>query len=398
MKFQMVAGVGLAVLLVSFTFNGESHAQKATGDSTAVQEKEDPKPFLGAAFRAEEDEREMQVMQVVPLSPADKAGIKVNDIVLEMDGNKHADYRSLIDSISKKKVGDEVAFLIRRNDEEISVSAVLADRSKFSLATQIQPLRSMDGLQVAFDIYAPHPIASTPMILLCHQAGWSRGEYREIAPKLNQMGFNCFAIDQRSGGEVNDVVNKTNKLAVEQGKEVAFLDAEQDIIAALNYVRQPFVNSEQKPKVILWGSSYSAALSLRIAGEHPELVDGVLAFAPGEYFERFGKPGDWIESSAKKIKVPAFITSAKDEQPNWQSIYDAIPGESKMMFVPETAGNHGSRALWEKFDDHESYWEATNKFLAPFAVTEEDMHSHEHGDQDHEEHEHGDHKHDEHGK
>jgi len=64
---------------------------------------------------------------------------------------------------------------------------------------------SLDGLKVTADVYASSNDPSKPFIILCHQARWSRGEYREIAPKLNKLGFNCMAIDQRSGDSVNDV-------------------------------------------------------------------------------------------------------------------------------------------------------------------------------------------------
>ena len=220
---------------------------------------------------------------------------------------------------------------------------------------------SADGLQLTADLYLAKQDKQTPMILLCHQAGWSRGEYREIAPKLNKMGFNCMALDQRSGNAVNEVENETFKLAKQQKKATGFVDAEQDMIAALNHCRKNYA----KGKLILWGSSYSSALSLRIAGENPQLLDGVLAFAPGEYFARFGKPKDWITTSAAKIKAPVFITSAQDEFPRWKSIFEKIPGD-KSKFVPTTKGNHGSRALWAKFDDHEEYWKATRKFLGKF--------------------------------
>jgi pimeloyl-ACP methyl ester carboxylesterase len=134
------------------------------------------------------------------------------------------------------------------------------------------------------------------------------------------------------------------------------------MLAALELARKKNPGS----KIILWGSSYSSALALRIAGEQPKLVDGVLAFAPGEYFVRFGKPDDWITRSAKKIEAPAFITSAKDEAPKWQGIYDAIPGDTKTKFIPETKGNHGSRALWKKFDDNGEYWKSVEGFLGQF--------------------------------
>jgi alpha-beta hydrolase superfamily lysophospholipase len=223
---------------------------------------------------------------------------------------------------------------------------------------------SLDGVKVTADLYAGSS-DENPFIVLCHQAGWSRGEYREIAPKLQQAGFNCLAIDQRSGKKdlYNKVANQTVLAATKAGKATEFTDAEQDIVAALRWAR----TKQAKGKVILWGSSYSAALSLRIAGERPDLVDGVMAFAPGEYFERFGKPATWIQSSAKKIQAPAFVTSAKNEFPRWEKIFNAIPGQQKAKFVPTTKGNHGSRALYKQFDDSDAYWTAVAKFLNNYA-------------------------------
>lgn len=240
----------------------------------------------------------------------------------------------------------------------ISCSAIVAQDKDFETIS----FASGDGLEITADVYAPHDDKATPLIVLCHQAGWSRGEYREIAPKLNELGFNCMAIDQRSGGSVNEVANLTLAKAEEAELETGFLDAQQDIVAALQHARAELAEG----KVILWGSSYSAALSLVIAGEHNDLVDGVLAFAPGEYFVRFGKSDDFVQSSAAKIAAPAFITSAKNELGRWEAIFDSIEGNQKQKFVPETAGNHGSRALWEQFDDHDAYWESVKGFLKQF--------------------------------
>jgi len=212
--------------------------------------------------------------------------------------------------------------------------------AKQKAAFETQEFASGDGLTITADLYIVNQNKGTPFIVLCHQAGWSRGEYRQIAPKLNALGFNCMAIDQRSGGAINGVKNETHLKA-----------------KAAN---------QKTDKVILWGSSYSSALALRIAGEHPDLLDGVLAFAPGEYFRQSGKPANWIETSAKKIADPAFITSAKKETGSWKDIFEAIPGDAKAQFVPKTAGNHGSRALWEKFDDHTDYWNSVTAFLGQF--------------------------------
>lgn len=225
---------------------------------------------------------------------------------------------------------------------------------------------SGDGLTVTGDIYAPHEDKTTPFIVLCHQARWSRGEYREIAPKLNELGFNCLAIDQRSGGAVNKVSNVTAKLAKQEGAGTDFPDAQQDMIAAVEFAKENYASG----KVILWGSSYSAALALVIAGENPELVDGVLSFAPGEYFARFDKPKNWVAQSAANITVPVFMTSSRKEAGNWSAIFESVQAESKQKFVPKTAGNHGSRALWEEFGDHGAYWEQVRTFLTPFTESE----------------------------
>jgi len=218
--------------------------------------------------------------------------------------------------------------------------------------------KAKDGVTITADLYLAHD-KSAPFILLCHQAGWSRGEYIEIAPKLNEMGFNCMAIDQRSGNEVNGIENLTHKNALELNKGTNYIDAIQDIDAAVKFAKSEYA----KGKFIIWGSSYSAALVIKYTGDHPELIDGLLSFSPGEYFERDGKSNTYISESAKDVTCPVFITSAKNERENWQGIYDVIHSKNKTWFLPSTKGNHGSRALFKKFDDNPQYWKAVKGFL-----------------------------------
>jgi len=225
-------------------------------------------------------------------------------------------------------------------------------------AHQTVAFPSADGLEITADLYRAHEDEKTPFIVLFHQAGWSRGEYREIAPRLNALGFNCLAVDQRSGKAVNGVPNETARRAAQAGMATSYVAAEPDLVAALEYAREELAGGE----LIAWGSSYSAALVLRVAGEKPGLVDGALSFAPGEYFEKLGKPADWIGAAAKNIRVPVFITSAREEKERWEEIF-AVIASPKTSYVPETKGNHGSRALWRSFDDSPGYWNAVEGFL-----------------------------------
>ncbi|MFK5981355.1 MAG: alpha/beta fold hydrolase [Flavobacteriaceae bacterium] len=213
---------------------------------------------------------------------------------------------------------------------------------------------SKDGVMVTADLYLIED-TKAPFVILFHQAGYSRGEYIEIAPKLNNLGFNCMAIDQRSGKGVNGIKNKTKKSATALNKETKYPDAIPDIEAAFQYVK----NELNAPKIIIWGSSYSAALVLYLGSQHPNELAGILSFSPGEYFKI---DGNEIKSYTSKITCPVFITSAKNEHDSWKEMYDLIPSE-KSYFLPEVKGKHGSKALWKENDEHEDYWKAVKTFL-----------------------------------
>lgn len=217
-------------------------------------------------------------------------------------------------------------------------------------AQQKVTIPSKDSIPITADNYVVDD--TKPYIILCHQAGYSRGEYIEIANKLNKLGYNCLAIDLRSGGEVNGVKNETAAAAAKKKKPQGYLDAEQDIIAAIEFI----YFSSEKP-VILWGSSYSASLALKI-GTTNDKVKAVIGFSPGEYFKGM--------NLAEKIKIynkPLFVTSAKSEATEVLSLTKAIMSKNKVQYIPKGAGGHGSRVLWSNSPDYLDYWTAIILFL-----------------------------------
>lgn len=238
------------------------------------------------------------------------------------------------------------------------VISLLISSLMFSKDKETITFYAEDGLRITADLYITHELTK-PFIILYHQAGWSRGEYLESALKFNNMGFNCMAVDLRSGEAVNGVENETYKRAAAEGKSTDYISAYTDMAAALKHAKENYA----KGKLVVLGSSYSSSLAIKLASDYPDLIDGVLAFSPGEYFTRLGKSENFITDAAKKVKCPVFITSAKNESENWRNIYTSIPGKSKEFFIPVDAGHHGSRALWKKYFDSGSYWLATKKFL-----------------------------------
>ena len=217
-------------------------------------------------------------------------------------------------------------------------------------------LEASDGLQVSADVY-PAASETAPSIVAAPQAGSSRGEYREIGPRLQELGFNVLALDQRAGRDFAGVANETAGRAEAAGLPTAYLDAMPDVLAGLTYAR-----SRTEAPVLLWGSSYSAALALVIAGRQPGALDAVLAFSPGEYL-----PGLGVADAAATIEAPVFVTSAASEVDQWSAIFDAVGGPEKTAFRPNQGGVHGSSALIAaRNSTAEDYWLAVETFLGAY--------------------------------
>lgn len=67
---------------------------------------------------------------ILPDSAAEKAGLKENDIILELNNEKITSENSLAKVIMKYYPGDSVSLKILRNKEEIMVSVVLGERTE----------------------------------------------------------------------------------------------------------------------------------------------------------------------------------------------------------------------------------------------------------------------------
>ncbi|MCF6347368.1 MAG: alpha/beta hydrolase [Flavobacteriaceae bacterium] len=211
--------------------------------------------------------------------------------------------------------------------------------------------KSKDGLIITADYY---PVKDAKgFILLCHRSHFHRGEYREIAPKLTKMGFSCLAIDQRSGMNVLGLVNETKTLAKNQGLSTGYLDAKQDVEAAIEY---SYKKNNNNPITII-GSSYSASLALLISTE-TDKIKAVVAFSPGEYLKKIN-----LAEEIESINKPTFVTSTKKEIDTVTELIRFVDPSCITHFKPIVEGFHGARTLWESVEGHELFWFELEKFL-----------------------------------
>jgi dienelactone hydrolase len=214
----------------------------------------------------------------------------------------------------------------RACDAEMRVTSI---KLLFAAGLAMSPVRghtaetisfaASDRVQVFADYYSVGSKAK-PLILLFHQAGSNRGEYATIGPMLAKLGFNALAIDQRSGG---NAWGRTNETVKRLGKSTDYGEALLDLEAALQWAK----SSGQTGSILVWGSSYSAALVFLLAAEHRRDIKAILAFSPGEYL----RGASTVRKAAAQVSIPIFVTSAMDpkEIAVAKSILDVSPSAEK---------------------------------------------------------------------
>lgn len=230
----------------------------------------------------------------------------------------------------------------------------------FAAAAETVSFVARDRVEVFADYYKAASKAR-PLVLLFHQAGSNRGEYATIAPVLVGLGFGALAIDQRAGGTS---WGRANETVQHLGHSAGFAAALADLEAAMTWARA----SGHTGKLIVWGSSYSAALVFLLAAEHQNEIAAVLAFSPGEYLDGSAS----VRRAAAQLSMPLFVTSAKEsgEIAAARTILDAAPAAVKTQFVPRAAGIHGSSTLRTDRNPKgaEENWHAVKAFLGKLSA------------------------------
>jgi pimeloyl-ACP methyl ester carboxylesterase len=242
----------------------------------------------------------------------------------------------------------------------IAAVALIVPRTATAQTTEPEEVmfQASDGVNVHADLYATGD-KSAPIVLLFHQAGSNaRAEYGSIVPRLIEHGYNVLAVDQRSGGTRLGGVNRT--ASAFDGGSPSYCDAYPDLEGALAFV---IASGFDGPHVV-WGSSYSAALVIRLAAEHPEEVSGVLAFSPASG-DPMGacKPGPFLEN----LETPtlALRPASEMENPRVQAQLEQFQELGHATYVAEN-GVHGSSMLSpERVEGSvEATWIAVEEFLA----------------------------------
>lgn len=237
----------------------------------------------------------------------------------------------------------------------IAVTANVVDAQSDTNETEITLVTS-DTLTIFGDVFDPD--VARPLLLLFHQGGGNaRAEYGPLVPRLLDEGFATMAFDLRRGGDRLGGTNRT--IDANAPAEWSYCDAAPDLEAVLDYARSRF----EDRTIILWGSSFSGALVIRLAAQRPNDVDGVIAFSPAS-----GEPmeGCRPEELSGALSVPAMMLRPKSEADieSVQKQLTSFSSQGHRTFVAEN-GVHGSSMLnaLRTHSDNETTWQEVLSFL-----------------------------------
>jgi len=82
--------------------------------------------YLGVVF--DRDTTDLKIDEVTEGAPAEKAGLKVGDVIVSIDDVKLATRTDLFDFMAKKKPNDEVTVVVKRDGDEAKVKVKLGKR------------------------------------------------------------------------------------------------------------------------------------------------------------------------------------------------------------------------------------------------------------------------------
>jgi alpha-beta hydrolase superfamily lysophospholipase len=221
-----------------------------------------------------------------------------------------------------------------------------------------------DNVWVYADVYTVAKGKRAPIVLLFHQAGSNgRGEYAYHIPKLTEQGYNVLVVDQRTGGNQFGRSNRT--VEGESGEQYSYCDAYPDLEAALEYV----IDEGYRGSRYAWGSSYSAALVLRLGMEHADELAGVVSFSPA-----VGSAMAPCSTTVyiTNIEVPTFIAVPSFEVTKYRGqakrktrkLAAAAANYVDEMYIAEPATHGASMLDPERVDgDVSKHWNAVLYFM-----------------------------------
>lgn len=110
----------------SFSVEGHPAWRLCSFERVKPGSEEPDKGFVGVALRVDKERPEVIVGSTLEASPARKAGLRKDDVVVAIGGVRVQDLRAAVDAVRLAKPGSDLAFQLRRDGKQHDVMVKVA--------------------------------------------------------------------------------------------------------------------------------------------------------------------------------------------------------------------------------------------------------------------------------
>jgi serine protease Do len=101
----------------------ETWDRLAKGETWGGRLGERPAPYMGVQI--DREAKDVRVVEVAKDSPAEKGGLKANDLILKLDSQKITTFNDLDNFLARKRAGDQITVEVMRDDKPTSIKITL---------------------------------------------------------------------------------------------------------------------------------------------------------------------------------------------------------------------------------------------------------------------------------
>jgi serine protease Do len=176
---------------------------------------QDLTPELMDNFNVKEKEGAL-ISQIYEGSPAEKAGLKTGDIIIQIDGKKIKDSQDVVKEVLKRQVGQKILFEVIRDEKRTEVSVITAQMpTELGEQRPARPVKEWFGLRVSVvtpDIAKQLGLAKAEGVII------ERVEMGSVAQGAGlQKGDVILEVNRQRIRDVNDYRIEMEKVKPDQG-------------------------------------------------------------------------------------------------------------------------------------------------------------------------------------
>jgi len=265
------------------------------------------RPHLGVQLAPDPDG--IRIAGVIEGRAAEAAGIRADDVLLEVDGQALSQPGVLGQVMSAKREGDRVVFTIRRGNEELDVPLALGGlpyetSDEFDLLYDVvesgdNRLRSI--ITIPRDVEGPMPAVLFVQGLTCTSIENLQGALQPVKELVDGMARDGFVVMRCEKPGLGD----------SQGEPCQEIDFETEVRGFRDALRElkayEFVDAEN---VFVFGHSMGGIVGPVVLGEEP--AKGIAAYGTGiipwaEYMLKINREQGRFDPSASRVELEASI-------------------------------------------------------------------------------------------